>query len=282
MKKLGLQFLFAKITNTPYISGDSIAALTEYSAFGDDGKGMLDEDDLKSATSIFVAGHRLRELLEKFGDKIVATTIVSGNSDQTFETAPTLPKSVKLFLCQSNITTTDPRIKTLPIGLENIRLGKSGRKKFHVEVQNFQITDRVLMPPMSPTNTNRVYALKHARDRPSLFDLYGNYLTESDYFQLTKKYRFIFACEGNAFDSHRLWEILYQNSFPVIISSPWSQSLKWLGLPILFVDSLQEVSHELLFAFLQSHRDFKASECPKLWIPFWDSIINGSFEDRHE
>jgi hypothetical protein len=90
---------------------------------------------------------------------------------------------------------------------------------------------------------------------------------------MTKGYRFIFCCEGNGFDSHRIWEVLYQNSFPVMLETPWSTSLKWLNLSILFVKNLEELNTDLLAQFLSANQNFRASNTEQLWVGFWRSLI---------
>jgi len=267
------QFVYRGRINSPYVSGDSIASCVDYLAYGTSSTDPIDGNRLNEARSIFVVGHRLRELLENHGPDITAKVIVSGNSDENFVTPLVLPKSVAVLLCQNNAMPAHPRIRTLPIGLENIRLGRSGRKVFHEEVSNFEIDDRILVPPMSPTNQIRIHVVEQALMKPDLFDVLQTLLSERPYFRMTKRYRFIFCCEGNGFENHRIWETLYQNSFPVMLETPWSTSLKWLKLPILFVKNLEELNSDLLAQFLSTNQDFRASNAEQLWVSFWNSII---------
>lgn len=267
------QFLYRNKTNSPYLSGDSTASCVDYVAYGKNGKDAIDVNRLNEARSIFVEGHRFRELLANHGTEITAKVIVSGNSDENFVTPLALPESVTVLLSQNNALPTHPRIRTLPIGIENIRLGRSGRKVFHEEVSNFKIDDQILVPPMAPTNKTRIRVVEHALKQPDLFDVRQTYLSERTYFKMTKRYRFIFCCEGNGFDSHRIWEALYQNLFPVMLETPWSTSLKWLNLPILFVKNLEELNSDLLAQFLSANQNFRASDTEQLWVGFWHSLI---------
>lgn len=273
-----LRLVYRYRTNSPYISGDSIAENCDYYAYGKFGKRRISLLKLRSAKSIFVPGHLLFDFLEAHKLDINAHTLVSGNSDQNYYSTPDLPPSIKLFLCQNHIKTEDERVHSLPIGLENLRLGRSGRVKFHTPQESFEITNRVLVPPMSPTNPVRMKVMEEAKEIPTLFDIPTRYMNERDYFSLTKKYRFILTLEGNGFENHRIWESLYQGSIPVILKSPWSESLREYGFPLLYVDSISEICETLLAETNQTYQGFDPAKLDTLWIPFWKEMINsGNF-----
>jgi hypothetical protein len=119
----------------------------------------------------------------------------------------------------------------------------------------------------------RARVLEEVRLNPELFDSPLEYLNERDYFTLTKKYKFILALEGNGYETHRIWEALYQGSIPVMLNTPWSHSLKEYGLPILFVDLISELSSGILLDFYHRHGDFIPEELEILWTPFWSAAI---------
>jgi hypothetical protein len=268
-----LRLLYRNLTNTPFISGDSIAKCCDYVAYGRFENKKISARKLAKANSIFVPGHYLDHFLQNYKDHINAKTIVSGNSDTNFHDLPDLPESVSLFICQNLAVSQDPRALTLPIGIENLRLGRSGRPSFHKAQSNFEITNKILIPPMSPTNLVRRKIMIDAKSRPELFDLPDSYMSESKYFALTRKYRFIFAAEGNGFDSHRVWEILYQGSIPIVLRTPWSESLVNFSLPILYVDKFTDISKELIANFDNQSSRKNPKEIRVLWTPFWFSVI---------
>ena len=90
---------------------------------------------------------------------------------------------------------------------------------------------------------------------------------------MTRDFRFVLCCEGNGFENHRIWETLYQGSFPVMFNSPWSNSLRYLQLPILYIDSLDEINAKFLRDFLDKHLEFRPDELETLWIPYWRKVI---------
>ncbi len=268
-------------TNSPYISGDSIAECCDYYAFGRFENQRIDLKKLSKAKSIFVPGHLLIQFLHDYGTYINASSIVSGNSDENFTVVPELPPSVSLFLCQNLELNDIDFAHTLPIGLENIRLGRSGRTSFHKYQSSFPIVNKILVPPMSPTNPFRALALRETQLRPEIFDVYSQYMNERTYFALTRKYKFILSLEGNGYENHRIWESLYQGSIPVMLNSNWSRSLLEYHLPILFVDSISDISLELISEFNRQFGSFHPKEINSLWIPFWRAAIqSGKMPDK--
>jgi hypothetical protein len=247
--------------------------MTDYRAFGIRGNKKIRKSKLRRAKSIFVVSHKFDELISKYGEIISAETIVTGNSDFNFKENINLPKSVKLCLLQNSAISEGKKIVTLPIGIENISGGRSGFKKYYSLNTVERIENRILLPPMSDTNPVRFEVLDFALKSPDIFDVHRQYLREDEYFKLSRKYRYIFACEGNGFENHRIWEALYQNSFPIVLETNWSNSLKILGLPILFVKELENLSEELLYKFSEENKGFDSKDYEVLWAPFWKKTI---------
>jgi hypothetical protein len=233
----------------------------------------LDLHKVSSAKSIFIPGEKFAEFLESAGEYIIARTLVTGNSDQNFVEPIELPSSVSIWLCQNNGILNMENVRTLPIGIENLRLGRSGLTKYFKPHRETAQIDRVLVPPMSPTNDIRLPTIFEAMKRPDIFEVRRTLVAEKVYFSMTRDFRFILCLEGNGFENHRIWETLYQGSFPVMFNSTWSKSLKYLCLPILFIDSLDEIDKDLLKDFASKNSDFKPNKMDTLWIPYWKRII---------
>jgi hypothetical protein len=267
------QLRFKFKDNSPYISGDSIAGLCDYIAFGRQKDEKIDLQKVAKAKSIFVPGEKFEEFLLLAGKVVTAKTLVTGNSDQNFEHKCQIPPSVTLWLCQNNAMPSSNIIRTLPIGIENIRLGRTGLPKYYKIHDHNANPKRILVPPMSPTNPIRFPVIYEALKNPHLFDVRRELMVEKEYFELTRKYRFVMCCEGNGFENHRIWETLYQGSFPVLLESPWALSLKYLGLPILYVKSIQEVTPQMLADFIELNKHFIPENLETLWIPYWSKII---------
>jgi hypothetical protein len=267
------KLILRKMNNSPYLSGDSIAGLCDYIVPSP----LPEQNQLRNAAvkskSIFINGHDLRQFVNLVGDLLDEKVLISGNSDQNFTSPIVLKSKPRLFLCQNNAIKNQSEIKTLPIGIENIKLARSGFKHQHSGVSSFKYLDRVLIPPMSPTNLTRVSVVQYAKKYPEIFDVESEYLSTRKYFKLLKDYKFVFACEGNGFDTHRLWEILYKNAFPIVLRSDWSDSLSWLNLPIMSIDKIEDVTKSNLREFFEKNSNFVAIETPQLWIPFWKNLL---------
>jgi hypothetical protein len=274
IRNRSLKFILYFQDNSPYVSGDSIAALTDYYVYGRSSKRRLNKRRLASCDSVSIKGERFHTLRDELMEFPNLRTIVTCNSDENFLTPVDLPKGVTLWLCQNNGTSGDSRIHTLPIGIENLRLARSGFTKLHRPQSSFEIKDRVLVPPMSPTNKVRRQILEELKLNDLNFDVKTEYLKTKEYFRLTRKYQFILALEGNGFENHRVWEALYQNSFPVMLRSQWSLSLTEMRLPIMYIDSLADITSESLRNFSVSHSDFKAINHEVLWTPYWKELIH--------
>jgi hypothetical protein len=264
---------FQFITNSPYLSGDSIANICDYVVPFPIKNVKRVRNKISKSRSIFVNGHNLYKMLEVAGDLLPKKVILSGNSDQNLSDAKYFENQSIEFYCQNSEISNLSNMKTLPIGIENIRLGRSGFKRIHKGLSHFKNYERVLVPPMSPTNSLRMQVVELAKAKPESYDVVTGLLPTKEYFQIARGYKFIFACEGNGFDTHRLWEILYQNSFPVVLRTNWSETLEWLELPILYVESVLDVSPELLQNFLAKNQHFNAEKTPQLWIPYWKNVI---------
>lgn len=265
--------IFRFVTNKPYLSGDSLASICDYVVPFPIKNVNQTRHIISKCNSIFVNGHNFDELFKAAGDLLPGKILISGNSDQNFTDNKYFENQSIEFFCQNSAISNLLNLKTLPIGIENIRLLRSGFKRLHKGFLKFQSYDRVLVPPMSPTNTSRVEVVRLAKSHPESFDVVTGLLPTKEYFRIAREYKFIFACEGNGFDTHRLWEILYQNSFPVVLRTNWSKTLEWLDLPILYVDSVLDVTPELLQNFLVKNHHFTAEKSPQLWIPYWKDMI---------
>jgi hypothetical protein len=272
LKILQLQ-QFKFLTNSPYLSGDSIANICDYVVPFPITNVMSVRNRISDSKSIFVNGHNIYEILKVAEDLLPGKVVFSGNSDQNFIDNKHFENPLIQFFCQNSEISNLSNVKTLPIGIENIRLGRSGFKHIHRGLSKFKNYERVLVPPMSPTNSLRMEVVRLAKSKPESYDVVTGLLPVKEYFRIAREYKFIFACEGNGFDTHRLWEILYQNSFPVVLRTNWSKTLEWLELPILYVDSVLDVTPAVLEYFLAKNQLFRAENSPQLWIPYWRDLI---------
>jgi len=272
-------YIYSGRTNAPFLSGDSFAALADYYAYGPSGSGYVDVDALGRARVIFVNSDRLVKLVEEYGATFSAHVLITGNSDVNWDEIPALPESVVLWLAQ-NSSIDDPLVRTLPIGIENLRLGGRGLPRYYKPDRGRRVEGQVFVPPMSNTNPIRSVTVGEALKRPELFDVATGYMRSSSYLKLAKSSRFVLCLEGNGYENHRVWETLYFGNFPVLLSTPWSRSLAYLGLPMLLVDSLSYIDEVLLNDFSLQHKDVSPETTEQLWLPYWKSVVD-SYRAEH-
>lgn len=274
-----LKVLNKRRTNTPFISSESIARLASIKIMNRKQMENSKNRELVGAKSIFVKSELLESFLSGPAQKVNDCVLLTGHSDRNFSQLPNLPNNFKYWFCQNSVGSDDERIFTLPIGIENLSLGRLGQKKFYrVKPNSVQFANKVLVPPMSNTNPIRRLSIIYCKTNP-IYSVHDQMLPESQYFELLDKFQFVLCLEGNGFDTHRLWETLYLGKFPVLIESNWSKSLKYLKLPILYIESLEHLKEVDLLNFRESYAQYSSGSMRQLWTPFWREICEGSFDD---
>ena len=270
------KILYRYRDNSPHLSARSFANLTEYDVFGRNGDKVVNKRRLLNAKSLYIKSDEFLDFNEKWGDYVNAKTLVVGGTDTNFDEISELPASVNLLLLQNSSILDSKIIKTLPLGLEDIHLGRAGLSKFHFYSERNDLHIKVFVPPMSPTNPIRREVILQCMENQNIFDVAIQLQDEDNYFEQAKRYNFVLCLEGNGHENHRIWETLYQGSFPILLRTKWSISLEYLNLPLLYVDSIHEIDEQLLQDFLQKNREFNPKSCETLWTPYWKKAIQDS------
>ena len=231
-----------------------------------------------SVTSAFVNSDFLELFFNEHWARNQVQILFTGSSDRNFDKPVLIPANIKVWFCQNSSISDNDRIFTLPIGLEDLSLGRAGRPKYFksVQVHNQEIC-KILVPPMSATNPIRRKITLECQNNP-LFEVHLKLMHEDRYFRILSKYKYILCLEGRGHENHRIWEVLYQGNFPVMLKSKWSASLKYLGLPILLINSISDISPPILEDFRNMHATWKPSSCEFLWAPFWEKMARGDLE----
>jgi len=79
---------------------------------------------------------------------------------------------------------------------------------------------------------------------------------------------------GNGADTHRLWEALYRGAFPVVLSDKWSESLRYLSLPLVYVNEWTPASVESVLE--KNLENFDPRNLDSLWMPYWEKRIQAA------
>ena len=94
-----------------------------------------------------------------------------------------------------------------------------------------------------------------------------------NYISDLKNYAFVLCPRGNGIDTHRVWEAIYSGSVPVLEYHETYRLLK--NLPILFVDSINNLTYEDLKSFYESY-DISNYNLESLDIDYWINLISES------
>ena len=258
--------------NWPYISGDCFADLADYVYKAPrfrTGVGKIED-----ATIIFCRSHELQELFERYSNVIQAKVIIAGNSDYEFHAVPrNIPSSVRALFLQNSYVSDSKFISSIPIGVENFRLGVNGNPRFfQARGENSAIKQKLLVGPLSPTHPVRDKMLKALSVESQYIDVYSGRLKPKEYDALSKGYAAVAAVRGNGVDTHRLWESLYRGVPPVVQNDMWWRSFSSLFPVVTAINewTLDQVSEPISMNDLPI---FDPCVIKPLWMPFWRDLI---------
>ena len=183
---------------------------------------------------------------------------------------------VKWF--SKNVNVIDPRIESIPIGLENSRWYASVKKM-----------DKMLSKLGEPRKIkNQVYLNVNVSTNPlkrsMLYPLFKGkpWVTIEEgrngqnfikYLDNIYNHNFVICPEGNGIDTHRTWETLYMGSIPIEKRNINNQF--YTDLPICFVDQWEEVTESFL---IKEYTRIKEGvwNMEKLGFDYWKDKIHSN------
>jgi len=266
--------------SSPYISGDAFADLCHFvynpPKWRNFNRGVLISD----AKTIYCKSHELQEMLEKHSEEINAQVIVAGNSDFEFHRLPLgIPKSTRALFLQNSFISDNEFVFTIPIGLENFRLGVNGNPKFIRNLGfNRELEKRILFGPLSATHPIRDIVFDQFKQSDPRWDMLSDRLSPREYDLRSRRYAMIAAVRGNGVDTHRLWESLYRGVAPIVVMDAWWESLQEYFPHVIAITNwgLDEISD------VMQKTDpvlFDPRKVNALWMPFWEEKIKNYLND---
>ena len=258
--------IFWSRNSGPFISGDLFADQADVNFFSPRLHGKRPKiEDIRNARVIFCPSHRLEDLLEQYGNLITANVLILGNSDRDFDSFDfTLPRSIRSVFAQ-NLNFSDRKMRVLPIGLENIRLGVNGTPwLFNKKMITGEKMNKVLIGPFSFTHKERIefQSLQSGED----LEVVNRRMTPNQYAKFSSRYQFIAAPRGHGLDTHRFWEALYRGSTPIVKKNTWSDLISKLDIPVLKVDSFSSDSLSRIAQDL-NYSKVRPDSIKSLWWP---------------
>lgn len=260
----------------PYISGDAMSDMADVVFRPPRGRGKSPTwGQVTRARVIYVNSIDLVEFLDLFGNRLEAKVILAGNSDTEFHEPLSFPKSIKRIFLQNSFISDGKRVFTLPIGIENYRLGLNGNPAYINNLQCVSSSNPKLMfGPFGNTHPIRNEIRSKFISSSGDWEFFDGHIKPQEFDQLCSKFSFVACPRGNGIDTHRLWETLYRGRIPIVAKDKWSDSLDILNLPIRKIRSWdrKDISDELEHSSL-----FNPEDLPQLWMPYWKQAVGGSF-----
>jgi len=158
----------------------------------------------------------------------------------------------------------------IPIGLSNDYSNKNLTKKYYSRLKKVNFNEKINKLYINfEVNTNfaeRYYLIKFFSQQ-SWAKVETKKLSLEEYVENLNKYKFVLCPPGNGMDTHRMWEVLYSNSVPVIKNYLTYKPANELG--VLKISNFTDITEELLKSY-----DKETSYNEKLSTDYWFEIIN--------
>jgi hypothetical protein len=172
------------------------------------------------------------------------------------------------------------KVNGLPLGITNDCNDSSihriyGNIPMMVEVVSSPRTIQNLLYVNFSLNTypaERVPLMNYLKNNPwvTVEDSVSTMEGRRKYLQSIRNHTFVACPRGNGVDTHRLWETLYMGSIPIVIRDIAHSD--WMDLPILWIDSWNQVNQEYLFEQEKLIRS-KEWNTEKLKVGYWIAKI---------
>ena len=177
-----------------------------------------------------------------FDPKINAKYIlISHNSDKNINQleADFISDNVIHWFCQNLNIEESNKISFIPIGLENLRRLKHGRKKWFKN----KINDKKNYILFSFNKYTNFKKRSNLQNQLSYLDFVKikNFDKTKNYFKEIKNFKFVLSPQGNGLDTHRIWESLLLDCIPVMIENNFTQNLKKNKIPGLYLHNWSEL-----------------------------------------
>jgi hypothetical protein len=175
-----------------------------------------------------------------------------------------------------NVLDGDHGVFPIPIGLENVSLGKNGRLNYYLDA---------LEKPSSVEDRPRpVLSSFHVSTQPEIRGRVAEILSQSRHghevnFRKSLEYRlevqrsqFVISPPGNGPDCHRTWEALYLGAVPVVLEGYLAKSLV-RDLPVLEVSSYEDFCSYSNAELREIYLDLRSKGIEKALGSYWISKV---------
>jgi len=205
--------------------------------------------------------------------------LVTHNSDRNIydDMASSLPPNITWF--SQNVCTKSPKVNPIPIGLENDRWFPEINKKGKLLERNHSnsMPSKLLYVNhaiwTNPESRQIVYDLLRNKSWVTCVENSKNGTNFDSYLNDITDHFYVASPNGNGSDCHRTWEVLYANRVPIVTRN--SNDSMFDGLPVLIIDSWEEVTEDFLRSKMSYFTSTVFTGFDKLTFSYWEQKIKG-------
>lgn len=173
------------------------------------------------------------------------------------------------ILSVNSLSGDEGQLEILPLGIEDPKWGRNGMTwNFRRSLVQTTKIPKVLVGPFGSTHIDR-QALMNLRSSTGI-EVISKRIASFVFASVSARYKFVACPRGNGLDTHRFWETLYRGSYPVVLRSPWSTSLRKQGVPLIEVKCWDETELTRVVAECSSLPLFDPSEISLLQPEYWE------------
>lgn len=250
-----------------YISGDKFFSIPETDRFK-----HFHTDDAWNAYAFILRAKK---------DKDKPYTMLTHNSDWSVSMLlnevgldiKDLPQNI--YWVAQNVDVKHPRIKSIPIGLENQEWHPEKLQIIESYYNNIKTAEYMCCAMFNPnTHPSRGPVLEHFSNKEwCVTKNTVNGQSMEEYFSILNDTIYCICPRGNGIDTHRIWEAWYMGCIPVVERCINIESYK--KLPILICDSFMDVDNEYLVHHLSSNgiHQLISSDYRMLNFRYWEKKI---------
>ena len=223
-------------SSKPFISGDTFR---NYANHVFDESTTFNPNNVKQNDIVFLSGDLVGLYFNYFHPKINSEYILITHNSKSSIGKKDLQKADKNIIhwFASNLEINQgKKISIIPKGLENLRRLKYGKKIWY-KSNNISKTEMILLYNFDDEH------LKKTSDFLNLSKTleFKIFKEPKDYFYNLKKTKFFIVPDTKELDQFRIWEGLLLNSFPIMVNSSFSNNLKNIGVPGIYLNNLEEI-----------------------------------------
>tara|TARA_X000000950_G_scaffold79159_1_gene99575 strand:+ start:8630 stop:9496 length:867 start_codon:yes stop_codon:yes gene_type:complete len=259
-------------SSTPYVSGDTFRKFSNHIF---DETVSFDPNKVKKNDIIFLNSD-LIEIYFKIQHPQIKNKyiLITHNSDEAVSDRHINfidSKIIKWFA--QNLTIKNEKLSLIPIGLENLRRLKHGRKKWFKQKHTIK-THNILCSFDIYTNYSEREKIKNSLENEYI-EFYNSKNTKN-YFEKLSHSKYTICPPGNGPDTHRIWESLLLEVIPIMKIDKFTSLLREIGVPGLYINSWEEINSFSKNQLDEYYEKFKLEDFHKFTkFSYWrDEIIS--------